>query len=304
MSATSPPKQPDETPGAPRAGSIAAVEHRELRLPSGPIRYREVGAGPPVVFVHGLLVDGRLWDGVADELASECRCIVPDWPFGSHQAPLDPDADLSPPGSAAIVADFLEALKLEDVTVVGNDTGGAICQILVTTRPERVGRLVLTNCDTYGHFPPFPFSLMPPVARIPGGMAILAAPFRVGAVRRRIYSLLAREPIDPALVDAWLAPSMRDSAVMRDARKLTAGTHKRHTLLAAERLANFEAPVLFAWGTEDRFFKLAHAQRLAAAIPDARIEEIEGAGTFVSLDRPAAVAGAVSRFLAARSRPA
>jgi len=285
------------------AAPIALAEHHEVRLPSGPVRYREVGSGPPVVFVHGLLVDGRLWDGVADGLAEHCRCIVPDWPMGSHVAPMSPAADLSPPGMAAIISDFLAALELEDVTIVANDSGGAISQVLVTTKPERIGRLVLTNCDSYEHFPPAPFNVMPRLAKLPGGMTVLSAPFRIGALRRTTYSMLVKQPLDPALADAWLEPSMRDADVKRDLRKFTIGMNKRHTLAAAERFAQLDLPVLLAWAREDRFFKLAHAERLAATIPGARIELIEGAGTFVPLDQPDAVAAAIRSFVGATAVP-
>ncbi len=138
---------------------------------------------------------------------------------------------------------------------------------------------------------------MGPIARLPGGMSLLTPPFRLGPVRRATYGMLAREPIDPALVDGWLQPSLSDPGVRRDARKLIAGVHKRQTLAAAEKLAPFQSPALFAWGTADRFFKLAHAERLAAVIPDARIVPIDGAGTFVALDRPEELAGAIRDFL-------
>ena len=112
---------------------------KEIRLPAGTIRYRDTGAGKPLVFVHGLLVDGTLWRKVTPLLEGEFRCVVPDLPLGSHRVPMSPDADLSPPGVARIVADFIAALELEDVTLVGNDTGGAICQ-LVATEPSRAAR--------------------------------------------------------------------------------------------------------------------------------------------------------------------
>src|SRR4051812_12402275 len=206
--------------------SIAAVEHREVRLSSGRVRSREPGRGPPVVFVHGLLVDGRLWNGVAEGLARDCRCIVPDWPMGSHRAPMSASADLTPPGMAAIIAEFLAALELEDVTVVGDDTGGAVCQVLVTSRPERIAALVLTHCESYEHFPPFPFSLMPPIAKLPGGMSLLSVPSRIGALRRASFAPLAKHPIDRELVDSWLEAAREDGGVMRDLRKVTIGADK------------------------------------------------------------------------------
>ena len=138
---------------------------REVELPQGTIRYRDLGEGEPIVFVHGYLVDGRLWSDVAEALSARHRCLVPDWPLGAHRVAMNEDADLSPPGIADLIADFLEALDLNGVTLVGNDSGGAMSQVLVTRRPERIGRLVLTNCDTHDNFPPGPFKLMPPLAR-------------------------------------------------------------------------------------------------------------------------------------------
>jgi pimeloyl-ACP methyl ester carboxylesterase len=272
-------------------GGTATVE-----LPQGTVAYREVGTGEPIVFVHGILVNGRIWDRVAERLAPDFRCFVVDWPMGSHRSAMNADADLSPPGQAEIVLAFMDALGLERATFVGNDSGGAVSQILTAAHPERVERLVLTNCDTYEHFPPFPFSLMSPVARMPGGMGFLAAPFRFGPVRRGVYSVLAKERIPPRLVDEWLA-ALGNPDVTRDARKLIVGADKRQTIAAAEGLAHFERPVRFAWGTDDRFFKLAHAERLAAAVPDGRVEPIPGAGTFSPLDQPERVAELVAQFM-------
>jgi len=277
---------------------VSAEAQRTAEVPGGRIAYRELGEGEPIVFVHGLLVDGRLWDGVAERLSDRFRCLVPDWPMGSHRIALGPGADLSPPGLARTVVAFMDALGVERATVVGNDTGGAVSQLVAAHHPERVERLVLTNCDTFEHFPPFPFSLMPPLARLPGGMAALAAPFRIGAVARATYGLLAKRPIPPELVAAWLEPTLRDPAVRDNARAVTAGVDKRYTLEAAERLRGFERPVRFAWAREDRFFKLSQAERLAALVPDGRVEPISDARTFVALDRPERVAELVGEFAA------
>jgi len=270
---------------------------KTAELGQGPIRYREMGAGEPIVFVHGLLVDGRLWDGVAERLSAEHRCIVPDWPMGSHTAPMRPDADLSPTGHAENIAEFIGALGVERATIVGNDSGGAISQILATRHPERVERLVLTNCDMFDRFPPFPFTLMGPVAKLPGGMAILQAPFRIGAMGRMAYAPLAKNKIAPELVASWIEPARRDPAIARDTRKLIVSMNKRYTLEAAGRLAGFDRPTLFAWGTDDRFFKLDYAKRLAGIIPGSRVVEIPGAGTFVPLDRPDAVVDAIAALM-------
>jgi pimeloyl-ACP methyl ester carboxylesterase len=273
------------------------IETPTLELPQGPIRYRDRGEGEPIVFVHGLLVDSQLWDGVADGLAGEFRCIQPDWPMGSHRLAMKPEADLSPIGQAELISQFIGALGLERATIVGNDSGGAISQILSTHHPERVERLVLTNCDMFDKFPPFPFNLMAPVAKMPGGMAMLQAPFRVGTIGRFTYAMLAQKEIPPELVASWLEPALRDRAIAADSKKLIVGANKRLTLEAAEKLRGFDRPTLFTWGTEDRFFKLDYAQRLAGVIPGSSVVEIPDAKTFVPLDQPQAVSEAIAAFM-------
>lgn len=274
-------------------------DHREIELPAGRIRYREAGEGPPVVFVHGYLVDGRLWDGVVGALSDRCRCIVPDWPLGAQRVALNPGADLSPPAIAALIGSFLEELGLTDVTLVGNDSGGAMSQVFAAGRPERLGRLVLTNCDTHENFPPGIFKAMPPIARLPGGMSVLAAPFRVGALARAAFRPFARTRIPDELVASWMAPGLHDPDVRRDLRKVTAGMNKRFTLEAATRLRGSELPMLLAWAPGDRFFPISYAERLAAEVPNARIVRIPGAKTFVPLDEPKRLADAIAAFISA-----
>ncbi|HSR94249.1 MAG TPA: alpha/beta hydrolase [Solirubrobacterales bacterium] len=273
-------------------------QRREIDLPAGRIRYREAGEGKPVVFVHGYLVDGRLWDGVVDSLSGRFRCLAPDWPIAAHQVAMNPDADLSPYGIAATIAAFLEALDLNDVTIVGNDSGGAMSQVLVTRHPERIGRLVLTNCDSYENFPPGIFKAMPPIAKLPGGMAVLAAPFRIGAFGRAAFKPFSKKPIPAKLIASWMEPVMKDPGVRRDARKVTAGMNKRYTLEAAQKLRSSELPVLLAWAPDDRLFKLATAKRLAAEIPNASLVEIPDSSTFVPLDQPQRLAEEIAAFAA------
>ena len=271
-------------------------QRKEIDLPSGRIRYREAGAGKPVVFVHGYLVDGRLWDGVVDRLSQRHRCFAPDWPMGAQQIAMSPAADLSPPGVAATIASFLEALDLEDVTIVGNDSGGAMSQVLVTRHPERIGRLVLTNCDTHENFPPGIFKAMPPIAALPGGMALLAAPFRIPALARGAFRPFARTPIPPELIASWMRPGLHDPGVKRDVKKVTAGMNKRHTLEAAAKLRGSQLPILLAWAPGDRFFPISYAERLAAEAGNARIVEIPDAKTFVPLDQPQRLAEEIAGF--------
>jgi pimeloyl-ACP methyl ester carboxylesterase len=281
---------------------VAASDNRgvakEIALPAGTVRYREAGEGKPIVFVHGYLVDGRLWDGVVDCLSDRFRCIAPNWPLGAQQTAMNPDADLSPPGIAATIAAFLEALDLSDVTIVGNDSGGAMSQVLVTRHPERIGRLVLTNCDTHENFPPGIFKAMPPIAALPGGMAVLAAPFRVPAIARGAFRPFAKTRIPDQLIASWMEPGMRDPAVRHDLKKVTAGMNKRYTLEAAQKLRGSELPILLTWAPGDRYFPLKYAERLAGEAGNARIVQIPDAKTFVPLDQPGRLADEIAAFAA------
>jgi pimeloyl-ACP methyl ester carboxylesterase len=273
-------------------------QRREIDLPAGRIRYREAGEGKPVVFVHGYLVNGRLWDGVVDRLADRYRCFAPDWPIGAQQVAMKPDADLSPYGVAATIADFLEALDLQDVTIVGNDSGGAMSQVLATRHPERIGRLVLTNCDTHENFPPGIFKTMPPIAKLPGGMALLAAPFRIGALARAAFKPFTKTPIPAELIASWMEPALHDPGVKRDVKKVTVGMNKRYTLEAAEKLRSSDLPILLTWAPGDRLFPIKYAQRLVAETPNARLVEIPDSATFVPLDQPQRLADEIAGFAA------
>ena len=270
----------------------------EVRLAQGTIRYRDLGSGKPIVLVHGLLTNGDLWREVAPGLAERFRVIVPDWPFGSHQLPLAPGADLSPPGLAKLIADFLGALDLEDVTLVGNDTGGALSQLVAVHHPERLGRLVLTPCDAYENFLPAMFRPLEILARIPGAVFLVAQSLRPRAARRLpfAYGWLTKRPIPDDLSDAWMAPVLTNSAIRRETAAILKGVSNRYTLEAAKRFGEFTKPVLLAWAPEDRFFKLRYAERMMSAFPNARLERIEDSFTFVPLDQPERTAELIAAF--------
>jgi pimeloyl-ACP methyl ester carboxylesterase len=267
----------------------------EITLSQGTIHYRDEGEGPALVFIHGALVNGTLWDPVVERLSGRARCIVPDLPLGSHRTPLNPDADLTPTGLARLIADFLAALELEDVTLVGNDTGGGLCQFVAVRHPERVGGLVLTNCDAFENFPPKAFRPLVLTARAHLLTAFLQS-VRVRPVRRLpiAYGWLSKRPVPDDVLDGWVRPFLSDPGVRRDTRRFLAAVDPALLLDNAARLGEFDRPVLIAWAPEDRFFPIAHAHRLAALFPDARVVEIPDARTFVSWDQPDRLAELIS----------
>lgn len=266
--------------------SPAAAPH-SVDLPHGTVRFRERGSGPPVVLLHGLLMAGSLWDGVAAQLESRFRCIAPDLPLGAHTVPLRPDADMSPAGVAQLVSDLLSELSLEDVTLVGNDTGGAIAQLVATRHADRVGRLVLTNCDAYEHFLPTMFRYLQIAARIPGAADVAVQSMRLRPLRRTPLSFgwLAKR-LDDDLLASWIEPALHDGGVRRDARNFLRAIDSSYTVEAARQLPAFGRPVLVAWAPEDRVFRFEWGERLAADIPGARLERIDDSLTLVAVDRP------------------
>jgi pimeloyl-ACP methyl ester carboxylesterase len=270
----------------------------ETKLSQGTIQYRESGEGPPIVFMHGLLVDGRLWRKVTPLLEGEFRCLVPDLPLGSHPQPMNADADLSPPGLARIVADFLDSLELEDVVLVGNDTGGAITQITAANHPERIGRVVLTNCDAFENFLPPMFRPMQWAARVPPVLNGLLQGMRFAPMRRlpNAYGRLIKRDFAGAPTRDWVDPFLSNREIRRDTVKVLRGIHPRYTFEAAEKLRDFDRPTLLAWAVEDRFFKLSYAEKLADTIRGARLERIEDSYTFVPEDQPERLAELIARF--------
>jgi pimeloyl-ACP methyl ester carboxylesterase len=268
----------------------------EITLPQGTIHYRDAGEGPPVVFLHGLLVDGQVWRKLTPLLQGAARCIVPDLPLGSHRTAMNAGADLSPAGVAALVGDLLAALDLEDATLVGNDSGGAISQLVALDHGERVGRLVLTNCDCFEVFPPKEFVPMVKAARVPGALYAAMQPMRAAKARRTpmAYGWLAHD-IPDEVTAAWVQPFLDDADIRRDAIAFMRAIDKATTLDAAARLPSLEIPSLVVWGQDDRFFSPELGERLATAL-GARHVPVTGARTFVSEDAPDALAGFIREF--------
>lgn len=270
-----------------------------IQLPGGAsLHYEERGAGRPVVLLHGLLMNARLWRNVLPDLPEGVRAIVPTIPLGAHDEAMPADADLTPPGLARLVADFLAALDLEDVVLVGNDTGGAIVQIVAAHHPERLGAVVLTPCDAYDNFLPLMFRPMQWAARVPGSAGLILRTLKVRRLRRLPNTLgwLTKRPIPHEVIDGWIAPGLRSPGVRRDLRKVLRGIHPRHLHAAMERLRTFDKPVTIAWAREDKVFPGRLAERLAADIPGARLEWIEDSYALAPEDQP----GRVAQIIAAQ----
>jgi pimeloyl-ACP methyl ester carboxylesterase len=273
-----------------------------VTLPQACIEYTELGppdsSSPPVLFVHGALVDARLWSGVARDLAQRgFRCILPTWPLGSHTTPVTDRSVLTPEGVAGLIHEFMVALELDDVTLVGSDTGGGVCQFLLDAHPERVGRLVLTNCDAFDTFPPFPFDVVFALMRSGKSVRALGSLMRLTVLRHSPvgYGLLMNVP-DPELTAAWLRPAITDSRIAHDFAALARGIGRTDLVETAPRLHRFTKPVSLVWGQRDRCFTPALGRQLAAVFPNSTLIEVPESRTFVSLDNPAAVVDAIAHI--------
>ena len=271
-----------------------------VTLPQATIDYRELGprdsAHPPVLFVHGALVDHRLWSGVASRLAERgFRCLLPDWPLGSHIIPVDDRSVLSPAGVAELIQEFMVALDLHDVTLVGNDTGGGICQFLIDAHPDRIGRLVLTNCDAFDKFPPFPFNAIFALMHSPLTIRPMMVSMRARVLRHSPlgFGLLA-DNLDPALTASWLAPCRTDSRIAGDFAALARAIGRTDLTRVAPRLHRFTKHVTVVWGMRDRCFTPALGRRLTALFPAGTLVTVDDAATFVPLDDPRAVSDAIA----------
>jgi pimeloyl-ACP methyl ester carboxylesterase len=273
---------------------------RQVGVQAGVLDVEDLGSGQPVVFIHPYVCSHLHWRNVLPLLENDMRCIAPTMPLGAHARPMRGDADLSPPGLARIVIDLLDSLGIERATLVGNDTGGAIAQIATTLEPDRVSRLILTSCDAYDVFPPKMFGYLKVVARIPGGVSILASSmvWIPGILRLPIaFGWVAKRPLDGELLKTYVAP-LRSREIRRDVTKVTKGLDAKHTMQAAETLKKLDVPTLVAWGEEDRFFPKRLAERLVRELPNAQLEYIPDAATFTPEDNPRALADAIRKFVA------
>jgi pimeloyl-ACP methyl ester carboxylesterase len=269
-----------------------------VTLSTGTIHYEKSGpdTGRPIVFIHGYAMGASLWRPLTERLAGwGSLCLAPTWPLGAHSEPVREGTVLTMEGVAAIVAEFLEAVELRDVILVGNDTGGAIAQIVATTTPDRLGGLVLTGCDAFEHFPPPILKPLIAAAKLGPAFTAATAPLRSRAGRRFAYGALAHADIDD-LVREWVQPALSDGRVREDLRRFTASLHRETTIDAAARLPAFTRPALIAWSADDAFFALEDGRRLAEVLPNARFELIERARTFSMIDQPDVLAELIAEF--------
>ena len=273
-------------------------EQKTVGLSQGIVSYRERGQGQPVVLIHGLLVNGDLWRKVVPGLAVNYRCLTPDLPLGAHAIGLNQEADLTSPGMARLIADFIETLDLENVILVGSDTGGAFCQLVIANHSDRIERLILTNCDAFENFVPPLLAPLQWQAHLPGAIWGLGKLSKWPAFQRFLIWLVAKHPVEPRALDSYAESLGKNREIRRDLGKVLRGISKRYTLAAAKNFASFNKPVLIAWGKQDFLFPTRYAKRLGASFPQARVELVDNSRAFVAEDQPEWLTGVIRDFLA------
>jgi pimeloyl-ACP methyl ester carboxylesterase len=272
----------------------------EVELEAGTIEYDEVGAGPVVVLVHGLAMDGAQWRHVVADLRTDHRCVLPTLPMGAHRRPMRPEADLSLRGMGRLLAEFLDRLDLQDATLCFNDWCGA--QVMIADRlMERVGRLVLVSCEAFDNYPPgLPGRMAALSARIPGGLSIMSRAMRSRRLRQLpiAFGRMSKREIPAEVFEEWLRP-LRRREIRRDLRKYARDTRqgRRDLIAATEALPSFDRPVLVVWASEDRVMPPEHGRRLAELFPNSRLVEIPDSYTLVPEDQPALLALQLRQFM-------
>ena len=276
----------------------ALGEATEVDTSGGRMRAFTAGAGEPIVFVHGALVNPNLWRKVVPVLAPDFRCVSLELPLGSHELGM-PAADLSPTGLADLIAEAIGALGIDPPTLVGNDTGGGLCQIAVSRHPDLARKLVLTSCDAYENFPPRFFRVLLWPTRYPALSRALFAPLRLRPLRETplAFGWLMHSKLDERAGDSYVLPALTHAPAGADFSRFMRTVDPSFTLEAIEKLRSYDRPALIAWSRDDRFFPPRDAERLAADIPGARLEWIENARTFSSEDQPERLAELIAGFV-------
>jgi pimeloyl-ACP methyl ester carboxylesterase len=272
-----------------------------VELSAGTIEYQDTGGhGPTVVLLPGLMMDASLWEDVIADLSPDHRCIAPTLPLGAHRHAMHSDADLSPRGLARLVAEFLERLDLNDVTLVGNDTGGALVQLLACDGATRVGRIALVSCDAFDNFPP---GLTGKTLVLTGKLSptlfgLFMQQLRLRPLRRLPLAFGWLTKRGDAATARWIKPVLEQGEIRRDTVRVLRGIAAERDLMleAAECLAGFERPALVVWASQDRVMPPEHGHRLAELLPHGRLVEIPDSYTLIPLDQPARLAEAIRRF--------
>lgn len=274
---------------------------KSVELSAGTLEYEDTGGdGPVVVLLHGLLMDESLWTEVVTDLRTDHRCVVPVLPLGAHTHPVRDGADLSMRGITALVAEFLERLDLRDVVLAGNDTGGAIVQLLACEDSSRLAGIALISCDAFDNFPPgLTGKTLVMSGKLPPTMfGLFMQQLRMKPARRMPISFGWLTKRGDKVVKGWLTPVLKNAGIRRDTVRVLRGISADKNLLVevAEKLPSFDRPALVVWAERDRVMPPGHGRRLAELLPKGRLVEVQDSHTLIPLDQPRTLANSIRQF--------
>jgi pimeloyl-ACP methyl ester carboxylesterase len=260
-----------------------------VNILSGRISYTEAGSGPVALFVHGVVLNKHLWRHQIAGLSDIRRCIAVDL-LAHGDTEIAPEQDVSVTANAKMLKEFLDALQIDKVDLVGNDSGGGIAQIFAALNPDRVRTLTLTNCDTHDNWPPEAFKPFVDMA-IAGGLkdtlgamlsdkAIFRSPGALGPAYEHPENVSDKD------IEIYLQPHVRTEQRTRDLQRFVGAFDHKHTLAIEPQLRTLKAPTLIVWGTDDIYFPVKWAHWLAETIPGTKkTVELKGARIFFPEER-------------------
>ena len=260
-----------------------------VETPSGRISYTSAGSGPVALFVHGVVLNKHLWRHQLAGLSDIRRCIAVDL-LAHGDTEIAPDQDVSVTANAKMLKEVLDALKIDQVDLVGNDSGGGIAQIFAALNPERVRTLTLTNCDTHDNWPPEAFKPFVDMVKAGGLRDTLSAMLHDKNVYRSPEALgLAYERPDAvtdATIDTYLQPLIRTEQRTRDLERFVLAFDNVHTVSIEPQLRALQAPALIMWGDDDIYFDVKWSEWLEEALSGTRRRVVlEGARIFFPEER-------------------
>jgi pimeloyl-ACP methyl ester carboxylesterase len=262
---------------------------RTVQTASGRISYTEQGTGPVALFVHGVLLNGHLWRHQLADLSDIRRCLAVDL-LAHGDTEITPDQDVSVTANARMLAEFLDALKVDQVDIVGNDSGGGIAQIFAALHPRRVRSLTLTDCDTHNNWPPEafkPFLAMAAAGGLRGTLEVMLSDKNIYRSPQALGPAYEHpEQLSDDSIETYLCPFVRSEQRTLDLQRFLAAFDNKHTLAIEDRLHTLKSPTLIVWGTDDVYFDVKWSRWLADNIPGARRRvEFDGARIFFPEER-------------------